>query len=367
MIVGLVVFLLYLYFFVGFGQILTVIEHVNVAEYAFLYFGAIGSMLLVIFFWVVSWRHLLGSFSKVSFKNAFMYYWIGYFSDMVIPGQGVCGELTRMYLVKKDTKADYGEIAACGVTNRIVSYTVVTVGLSIGLAYLLITPAMFGYPAMPSYVLAILLVGWVGSVIHIGVLLYLALSDRAVVRIASFIFKTLKFLRIKRYSSEESQRKTFESLGLFHEGSRFFSANPRCLVLPFIFQIASYVLSLAVYALILSTLGIPSFFLSFFLVVYFVGGALQEASAVFSVGATEIILTSVFVFYGFDAASSGVAVAMLRSVTFWFPVVVGYIIFQVVGARKMLLAKACVESTVGSAKENAERDLKLSQPRDIQK
>lgn len=363
MIVGLVVFVLYLYFFVGFGQILTVIQHVNVGEYAVLYGAAVGTMLLVMFFWVVSWRHLLGCYStKVSFRNALTYYWIGYFSDMVIPGQGVCGEFTRMYLVKKDTKADYGEIMACGVANRIVAYTVVTVGLSLGLGYLLITP-----PMIPDYALAILLIAWVGSVVHIGVLLYLALSNQAVVRIASFIFKVLKLFRIKRYSSAESQRKTYESLEVFHAGSKFFSENPRRLVLPFVFQTASYLLSIIVYVLILLTLGVTPLFLNFFLVVYFLGGALQDASAVFSVGATEIVLTSVIVFFGFPAAESGVAVAMLRSVTFWFPVVVGYILFQVVGARKMMLTKACVDDAAVGAKESAERDLKLSQPRDIQK
>jgi glycosyltransferase 2 family protein len=361
MIVGLVVFLLYLYFFVGFGQILTVIEHVNAAEYALLYFGAIGAMLLVMFFWVISWKHLLGCYSsKVSLKNAFLYYWIGYFSDMVIPGQGVCGEVTRMYLVKKDTKADYGEIMACGVTNRIVAYTVVTVGLSIGFAFLMLTSVM------PDYVVAILLVAWVGSVIHIGVLLYLALSDRAVNRVASLFFKILKFFRLKRYASEESQRKTYESLERFHGGSRFFNKNPRRLILPFVFQTVSYCFSIVVYVLILSTLGINSTFISFFLVIYFIGGALQDASAVFSVGATEIVLTSVFVFYGFEAAASGVAVAMLRSVTFWFPVVVGYILFQVVGARNMVAARVCADNATGVVKDGAEKDLKLRKPPGIQ-
>lgn len=361
MIGGLVVFLLYLYFFVGFGQILTVIEHVNMAEYAVLYFGAIGAMLLVMFFWVVSWRHLLGCYSnKLSLKNAFMYYWIGYFSDMVIPGQGVCGEVTRMYLAGKDTKGNYGEVAACGIANRIVAYTVVTVGLSVGLIYLLV------FSVMPDYVTFILLIAWVGSVIHVGVLLYLALSDKAVQRIAGLFFKIMKLFRLKKYASEERQQKTFESLSMFHEASRFFSKNPRRLILPFGFQICAYVLSITVYVLILSTLGVSPMFIDFFIVVYFLAGALQDASAVFSVGAVEIILTSVFVFYGFEAASSGVAVAMLRSVTFWFPVVVGYILVQVVGARRMMTTQACVDHAGAGEKDGAKQELSsLRKPHEL--
>ncbi len=344
MIVGLVVFLLYLYFFVGFNQISVVIEHVNLTQYALLYLLAIGAMLLMMFFWVISWKTLLSRLSiKVSLKNAFLYYWVGYFSDLVIPGQGVCGEVTRMYLVRKDVNADYGGIAACGVTNRIVAYTVVTSGLSVGLVYLLTTTAL------PAYALYILLIAWVGSVIHVGVLLYLALSDRAVKKIASLIFRVLGFFRVKKYSSEEARQKTYDSLSLFHEGSRFFSKNPRQLILPFAFQIMAYLLSITVYVLILSTLGLSFTFIGFFIVVYFLAGAIQDASAVFSVGALEIILTSVFVFYGFEAALSGVAVAMLRSVTFWFPVVVGYIIIQVIGARNMIASRSCADKAIGEA------------------
>lgn len=366
MIIGLVVFLLYLNFFVGFNQILVVIENLNAGEFAVLYSLAIGAMLLVMFFWAISWRTLLGCYStKVSLKNAFLYYWAGYFSDMVIPGQGVCGEATRMYLVRKDTRDDYGAIAACGVTNRIVAYAVVTGGLTIGLVYLLTTPL---FPQLPVYVPYILLITWIGSVVHVGALLYLALSDGAVKKIAGLIFKTLKFFRIKKYASEENMKKTYESLARFHEGSRFFRRNPRALIKPFGFQILSYILSIIVYALILSTLGVTSGFIEFFILIYFLAGAIQDASAVFSVGALEIILTSVFVgVYGSGfAASGGVAVAMLRSITFWFPVVVGYIIIQVIGARSMMASRACADNAIGETKSTETELGPLRKPRDVQ-
>ena len=355
MIIGLVVFILYLYFFVGFNQIFLVIEHLNAAEFTILYSLSICAMLLVMFFWAVSWRTLLGRYStKVSLKNAFLYYWVGYFSDLVIPGQGVCGEAARMYLVRKDTKDNYGIIAACGVTNRIVAYTVVTGGLTAGLVYLLTTSV---FPQLPAYVLYILLIAWIGSVIHIGALLYLALSDSAVKKIAALIFKVLKFFRMKKYTSEENMKKTYESLGRFHEGSLFFRKNPRSLLKPFGFQILSYVLSITIYALILSTLGITSGFIEFFILIYFLAGAIQDASAVFSVGALEIILTSIIVgVYGSAPATSGLVVATLRSITFWFPVVVGYIIIQVIGARSIIASRACADKAIGEV-ESKEKEL----------
>ncbi len=339
MILGLVVFFLYLYFFVGFNAILLVFERANLMEYGVFFSLAICALLLVMLFWVASWKTLLNSLSiKVSLKNAFLYYWVGYFADLVIPGQGVSGEATRMYLVRKDTKDDYGPIAASCITNRIVAYTVVTVGISVGLVYLVTTPT---FAKLPAYAPYLLLIAWIGSVIHVGLLLYLALSDGAVKKIANFIFKVLKAFRLKKYATEENMQKTYESLARFHEGFRFFRKNPRQLLLPFGFQVLAYLLSITVYFLIMSTLGVTAGFFDFIILVYFLAGAIQDASAVFSVGALEIVLTSVFIaVLGNDvAAASGVAVAMLRSVTFWFPVVVGYIIIQVVGARNILTSR----------------------------
>ena len=95
-------------------------------------------MLLVTFFWVLAWRTILKTMSvKISLKNAYMYYWAGYFVDLVVPCQAVCGELTRLYLVQKETKDNYGVVGAAGITNRIVAYSVVTMGLTVGLFFVL--------------------------------------------------------------------------------------------------------------------------------------------------------------------------------------------------------------------------------------
>ena len=78
-------------------------------------------------------------------------------------------------------------------------------------------------------------------------------------------------------------------------------------------------------------LGFNYLLLDFFLLVYFLAGAIQDATAAFSVGGLAILLTNLFIFFGIAPATSGVAAAVLRTVTFWFPLLVGYVIVQVVG------------------------------------
>ncbi|MCW4005116.1 MAG: flippase-like domain-containing protein [Candidatus Bathyarchaeota archaeon] len=334
MVFGLVVFLMYLWFFVGFDSVFVVVQNVNPANYVFFYGSAVAALLLVMFFWVASWKTLLADLSiRLSFKNAFGYYWSGYFLDLLVPSQQVCGEAARIYLVQKKTQNSYGAIAAAGITNRIVNYSVVTVGLSVGAVYLLLRSTL------PPFALGLLVLSWIGALIYLGILLYLALNKNAANNIANFALKLLRFLRIKRFKTQTLPAKLVDSLQSFNAGFQFFRENPRRLIKPYIFQILSYTLYLAVYVLVFYALGLNYLFLDFFIVVYFLAGTVQDATAAFSVGGLEILLTSIFIFYGVEPAQSGVAAAMLRSVTFWLPVIAGYLIVQIVGAKHILASK----------------------------
>jgi len=239
MIFGLFAFFFYLYFFIGIDQIFVVVQNVNFADYLLFYFLAIGAMLLVMLFWALSWKLLLKALSvNLSLKNAFLYYWAGYFLDLIIPCQAVCGELMRLYLVQKETHTNYGEIAAAGLTNRTISYIISTTGLGAGLIFIASTPNI------PLFVFDLLILGWLGSLIYLGILLYLILKANAAEKIADVAVKVLKALKIKKYSTSEASSEIANSLKHFHDGFKFFRTNPRRLILPHIFQIVAYGLKL---------------------------------------------------------------------------------------------------------------------------
>jgi len=194
MVCGLTVFALYLYFFVGFNKIFLVVEGVNLTDYLVFYSLAIGTMLLVMLFWVLSWRTLLGALKvKISVKNAYLYYWTGFFVDLIVPCQQVCGEVTRLYLVQKETQENIGAIGAAGVTNRVIGYSVVTSGLTAGAIYLLVRGRI------PSFATLLLILSWIGAMSYLSVLLYLALSPNAAEKMATVILRVLKALKIRKY------------------------------------------------------------------------------------------------------------------------------------------------------------------------
>jgi uncharacterized protein (TIRG00374 family) len=331
MFIGLLVFALYLYFFVGFGQIVQVAKGVNAEQYAFFYALAICSIVIGNFLWAASWRSALRTLSvKISMKNAFLYYWTGYFVDLVVPCETICGEVTRLYLVRKETNENFGAIAAGGITNRIVAYIIVVAGLYSSALLL------FLKSSIPALILSFLILIIVGASAYLAVLLYLAFSDKAASKITSLIMRLRCFFRPKKYKSKDLSPETQENLAAFYQGFKTFREHPRHLVKPFIFMTLSFLLNLVAYILVFFALGIQSQPFAFFIIIYFIAGSITDAAASFSVGTLEILLSTIFIFYGLNPALSGITAVLVRSVTFWFPLILGYIIVQIVGAKKLL-------------------------------
>ena len=331
MFIGLAVFVIYLYFVAGFKNIAVVLKGVNPGQYAFFYLLAIGAVLVGNFFWLFSWRSVLKTLNvKISLKNAFIYYWTGYFVDLVVPCETVCGELTRLYLVHKETDDDYGIVAAGGITNRIVAYIIVVTGLFASAVLLYLKTNV------PSIVSSVLILIIIGATAYLAILLYLALSERSGEKIASWGLKMLRVLRPSKYRSSDLSPETKRTLNAFYSGFRTFRERPRQLIKPFVYLTISWLFNLSQYVLVFYALGIRGEPFAFFIVIYFVAGSLTDVAASFSVGTLDILLATIFVLYGLNPALSGITAALVRSVTFWAPLIIGYVIVQVVGAKKML-------------------------------
>ena len=333
MILGLTVFAIYLYFFIGIPQIMVVLSGINSSRYVFFYSLALIAVLSSVFFWSAAWNSVLKSLSvNVSNQRAYLYYWVGYFTDLVVPCATVCGEVTRLYLVQKETQENYGALAAAAVTNRVVAYTIVTIGLYVGAALILFKP---GVPPILSNIFMIFLIG---VTIYYATLLYLAVDKRAARNLTKLYLILLKTFRPKHYRLSNIE-ETQNSLSDFYIGFQTFREKPKTLIKPAIFHLTSYILGLLVYVLVFYAVGIPSITPEFYIVVFFIATAVQDVSASFSVGSLDILLATIFVLYGISPAISGITALLLRSASFWFPLFVGFVCVQFLGARNILAAK----------------------------
>jgi uncharacterized protein (TIRG00374 family) len=343
MIGGLIAFALYLYFFVGIGQLVSALGKINTGEYLLFYSLAIGTLVLALLCWTASWKTILQTLAvKLSLKKAFMIFWVGFFVDLVVPSETVGSELTRLYLVHNETKGDLGAIAASAVTNRIAEYLIVASGLSISVII------MVSSGNIPAVISGFLILVLSGALIYLAILLYLALSENAATVLISIWYKLKRLVRLRQSSSIDMSDKAKKSLVIFYEGFKIFRQNPRHLIKPLIFQIFTFLLNLVVYVLVFEALGFQYLPFEFYILIYFVASAIQATTATLSVGSLDIILTTIFILYGIPKAVSGIAVVVLRSAIYWIPLLISYIVVQVVGVRNILEKQSEEKITAGT-------------------
>ena len=350
MIAGLVAFALYLYFYIGIPKIVEVLDSINTANYAFYYSLALVAVMASVFFWSLAWNSILRSLSiKISYRRTYLYYWVGYFSDLVLPCGTVCGELTRLYLAQKHTSKSYGILAASAVTNRLVAYVIVALGLYSGAILL------FLKPNVPPVISNVFVVFLIGVTIYLVILLYLAFVKQAAQNITTAYKKILKTLRPKHYQNDvETQANA--SLSSYYEGFKVFRENPRLLLKPLFIHFISYLTGLAVYIFIFYALGFPASTPEFYIVIYFIAVAVQDAAASFSVGSLDIILASILLLYGFNPGLSAITALLLRSVGFWFPLFVGFLSVQVLGTRSLIYHIPQMEKS-GTKEQDSQKEL----------
>ncbi|MGE5533276.1 MAG: lysylphosphatidylglycerol synthase transmembrane domain-containing protein [Bacillota bacterium] len=329
MIGGLVAFIVYLYFYIGIPQILEVLSNINSGQYAFYYSLALVAVLASVLCWSLAWNSILNALAiKIALKKTYLYYWVGYFSDLVLPCATVCGELTRLYLAQKETGESYGVLAASAITNRLIAYIIVAAGLYSGAAL------VFLKPGLTPVIANIFVLFLIGVTIYLAVLLYLAFVKQSAKNFSEIYQKILKKVSPKRYSVwKKTQRE--KTLSGYYNGFKIFRENPRLIAKPLFIHLVSYLLGLSVYIAIFYALGIPQS-PEFYVVIFFIATAVQDAAASFSVGSLDIILASILLLYGINPGLSAVTALLLRSVGFWFPLFVGFIGVQVLGARELI-------------------------------
>ena len=147
---GLAAFILYLWFFVGFDGLFTLLSRLNVYQYS-LFFGlAIVALFLGIFFDSMIWHSLLDSLKvKVKARRILIYNWIGNFVELILPGATVGGEVARIALAQKETKNDTGKSAASVICSRLISTFVYSGGLLVGFFILLFSHQLPVYLITP--------------------------------------------------------------------------------------------------------------------------------------------------------------------------------------------------------------------------
>jgi uncharacterized protein (TIRG00374 family) len=329
-LLGLAIFILYLFFFVGLADVAQSLRHANLFYYS-LTFVALGLGML---FFSLAWQSLLHPMSekKTSLSKFFIFAWIGDFVNILFPGEPVSGEISKAYLMSKSSGDDIGKVVASILSHRILSIGVTICGLIAGLA-LFISKYKLPKPAIDLIMLVIY-----GASITLLFIFLLIVKEQITQRIIDSILRLLAFLSKGRMSLPSLRTRAQKPLTTFHNGIQTLSENPKNLAKPILFSIASWFFTIMISYLVFISLGIfvP---LSIVMIVCAIGNTISSIPLGIpaEIGLPEIVMLNFYILLGIpfniSAADAAAAIVLIRVVTLWFKILVGYLAVQWSGIK----------------------------------
>jgi len=330
MVLGLVAFILYLWFFVGFGGLFELLSKLNLYQYSLFISLAVVSLFLAVIFDSLIWHSLLSSLSvRIKLRKIVLYNWIGNFVELIVPSATIGGEVARIVLAQKETK-DTGIAAGTVIGSRLISALVYSGGLLVGFTLLLLTRQL------PIYILTPVILVTAGTATVIAIVLIVAFNESKVEKVVNlFLWLARRIIRSPA-KLEGFRLKIHNTLMSFSQVFKTFKEKPRYLVKPVIYAIIAWIFNLVVFLMIFYSLNYTRISLTDLATVYCIVSTVETVTAGFPVGAVEVTMTSLFSLYGVPIVIAGAATTLARLVTFWSQILVGYPLVEWMGAKSLI-------------------------------
>jgi len=322
---GLLVFLLYLYFFVPFGDVVAVIRQADPIYYSL----AFAAMILSVAFYSLTWQCLLRLLSvKSSFSKAFQFIWVGSFVDLLVPAESISGDISRVYLMSKEYDENAGKVVASVVGHRILAMTITLGGLVISSVYF----AVRYHP--PLFVMEFVGVVVAGTLISMILIFYLSRKRQATNKVVNWVIGLLVRFSRGRWQFERLRKQAEKMLKAFHDGIDNLAVRPSRLILPVALAIIAWLLDLLISVFVFSSLGARVSF-SAIVIVYSISVAFQTIPVGVPgvVGIMEVIMTTLYTLLGIPIAVSAVATLLIRILTLWIRLLIGGLMVQWLGIK----------------------------------
>jgi len=216
LILGLAAFIAYLYFFINPTQVAEILSKTNLIIYS----GAFVSYFLFTLFSSLVWQQLLKNLTiKISVRKVLLFTWVGLFFEAIVPQLGWSGEISKTYLLAKDSTQDAGKIGATTVEQKIFTITLTIAALSAGLALIVIN-----YPLPTLYNLFIIAILAL-SILTVFVIYYISIKPSATKTLLDLGIKVGLIFR-KKWNPQKFRLKAEGFLNMYHTSMQHLTANP---------------------------------------------------------------------------------------------------------------------------------------------
>jgi uncharacterized protein (TIRG00374 family) len=315
-LLGYTALIVYLFYFVGIGELISVVGTVNIGIYAL----AIISVMISLVFHTMVWFQLLRSLSiTLSFRKTYVLYWVGVFVDNLIPG-GWSGDLFKAYLLNKDPVVQSGKAVASVVAKNMYEAIFNLANMILGLILLL-----YNYTLEGSLLLTL---GGIMMLLTLPLIILLIVSFKleGAKKVIAVIFRFLSRIGKKRWRLDQLQAKIIKSLGDYHEGMKILVQNPKMLFKPMVLSLFAWGFEVITLLFVFAALGqlIPP---DKIIIVRSIAGNVESQGYAFA-GYAQIITSEIYRALGVPFVM-GASVALLGgAVIFWLKTGISYIAFH---------------------------------------
>jgi len=329
LLVGLLVFVVYLYFFIGIPEMLTIIKGVDL----FYYLLAVAVLLLNMLVSSLIWQYFLRPLSvNIPLRKTFLLSWVGAFVDLLVPAESISGDASKVYLMSKESGENTGKVVASVVSHRILSMIVTLSTLIISSLSLLILQ----YELHVLVLILILLVA-IGTAISLIFMVLLCIREQLTQRLIDLLLRFFVFISRGRLDLASLRSKAKTVLDAFHQSIEVLGRNPRSLVRPVFFSIISWFLGVLLSFLVYVSLGHPVSFV-LLTIVYSISCTIQNIpmGVPGEVGLVEVVMTNLYGLLGVPYDISAAATVLMRVLTVWFKLLIGFVVIQRFGIKTLM-------------------------------
>jgi uncharacterized protein (TIRG00374 family) len=315
-LLGYTALIFYLLYFVGIGELIAVIERVNISVYVL----AITSVLLSLTFHTLVWFQLLNTLKiRLTLRRTYVLYWVGVFVDNLIPG-GWSGDLFKAYLLNKDPKVESGKAVASVVAKNVYEAIFNLGSMVLGITLLLLNYTLEGSLLITLGSIMLLLT------LPLVILLLASFKPESAKKFVDSLFRFISLLGRNRLRLAALESKVMKALGDYHDGMKMLLQNPRVLLRPIVLSFFAWGFEVLALLFVFASLGqlIP---LDKVVIVRSIAGNVEAQGYAF-VGYAQIISSEIYNALGVPFAV-GASVALLSGVViFLIKTVISYIAFQ---------------------------------------
>lgn len=287
LLVGLLIFIAYLYFFVDISELITIFQKINI----FYYLLALVGVILNFITYSLTWHRLLRPLSiTVSFKKTLLISWVGNFVEFFVPSESIGEDVSKSYLMAKESGENTGKVIASVLGQRIISLVVTLAILIVCSVSLFISH--FEIPVSVSFLIFIVSIG---TTIPLIFILLLCVKRQLTHRFIDILLRFGVFISKGRLNLNQLRSKAKNALDSFYQSIGILSKNPKNFIQPLFFSLISYFFSVLVSYFVFISLG---YSVSFVLltIVYSLSRSLQSVPTMLpgEVGFFEVVMTQLY-------------------------------------------------------------------------